>query len=263
MWESVVLISLLALIVSFIGLIVFAVKRNPIWKKCIMALGASFILLIVGVVNMPPGEPQQASNTPKQETQVSTPSANQKEEVPIAEEANTPAAPDPPISSGPQEKPTPQENELYNIGYTPNDFRAIFNNKSRELDAGFALPRLNVEKGAVQDGFRHSLTNNLVIMGTVHKKDGMVRSVSVLGSGDGTIESGANIILAMVVLISTINPELNPDQRGEILKNLGVFDNKTDIMDLNKETTKHGIRYSIVSSEMFGIIFSASNVNDI
>lgn len=139
-----------------------------------------------------------------------------------------------------------------------DDFKDAFNKESATNDFDLTIDDLNVKEGEVQNSFQYMFTDHLGILGSIDKANGKVKDVMMMGSGDGTAKSASNILICIGTLISTVDPTVEPKQRGEILKKLGLFDKKKDIMNLNSKTEKNGIKYSISSSKIMGLTFSAS-----
>lgn len=161
-------------------------------------------------------------------------------------------------------EPTKEEDKKIpgTLGFTPEEFRDRFNKSAKEMSTDFKITDLKVKPGEVQDVFQYMLTKNLVITGAVNKLDGSVREVMILGSGDGTIDSGIDIIMSMAVLIDSVNPELSAEERGRILRELGIFGDNVDVNKLNGNTVRNGKEYWVSSSKELGIMFGVGDVND-
>lgn len=147
------------------------------------------------------------------------------------------------------------------IGMTPEQFKTAFNKVAAEYQSDLIINNITITEGVAQNTFQYMFTKNLGILGTVNKKDGSVREVLLMGAGDGTVKSGADILIGMGILITATNPDLSDIERGNVLRELGVIDGG-DIMDLNKSTVRNGIRYKITTSEDLGIWFSAIDANE-
>jgi hypothetical protein len=90
-----------------------------------------------------------------------------------------------------------------------------------------------------------------------------LRSVTLIGTGDGTMKSGTDIIIGMGVLLSATNHDLPADERGQILKELKIIGNKdVDVMNLDESTVRNGIKYSLSTSKELGVLLTASDAND-
>ncbi|NMM52052.1 hypothetical protein [Paenibacillus aquistagni] len=155
-----------------------------------------------------------------------------------------------------------KEFPLATIGLTPEEFKSSFNSSSEEFDSDLRIKNISVQDGELQDTFQYMFTANLGIVGTVNKSGGKIRDVMLIGNGDGSAKSGADIVIAMGIIIAATNPELSTEDRGEVLKELGLFDENVDVYNLDKNTVRNGIKYRIQGSEVIGIMFSAGDVND-
>ncbi|TQK53295.1 tetratricopeptide repeat protein [Brevibacillus sp. AG162] len=54
MWDLLANTGFFGFILCAIGTIIFAIKRNRLWKKCLAWVGVSFVLFVIGVLNFPP-----------------------------------------------------------------------------------------------------------------------------------------------------------------------------------------------------------------
>lgn len=181
--------------------------------------------------------------------------------------------------SGDEQTSTPvgQSNGTQNIGekvptegksipgsleITPEEFRQRFNDASTRLDAGFNINDFEVKTGEVQDVYQDFLTSNIGLLVAVNKRDGSVRDVTLIAQGDGTLKSGADIIIAMGTLVTAFHPEFTPDERGKVLRDLGLFEEGSDILNLQRDTTRGKYKYWINSSPTIGIMFGVNDKND-
>lgn len=81
---------------------------------------------------------------------------------------------------------------------------------------------LKLETGAVNDSFIASVTENIALIGSIDKKTQQLQSVTMIAQGDGTMHSGANIMLGIGQLIMATAPELDAKGRGQLLKDMGL-----------------------------------------
>ena len=169
----------------------------------------------------------------------------------------------PPIQPAVNSSTTSEETTVPgSLGMTPEQFKDEFNRAAQELDFPYTIKKITVQDGSAQNIFQYMFTDRLGLTGSVNKKDGTVRDVLLLGQGDGSLQSGVDIILAMGVLIESTNPELSPADRGKILKNIGILGDNVDVSNMEGSTIRNGIKYSINSSPQIGIMFSAGDAND-
>lgn len=54
MWDVLANVGFFGCILCVIGTIIFAIKRSSLWKKCLALGGVSFVIFVVGVMNIPP-----------------------------------------------------------------------------------------------------------------------------------------------------------------------------------------------------------------
>lgn len=58
--------------------------------------------------------------------------------------------------------------------------------------------------------------------------------------------------------LGAVDPSLIPDNRNDVLKGLGMFDDDFDILDREEKTTKNGFNYHLSTSEHTGIMLDAN-----
>ncbi|WP_339166080.1 hypothetical protein MKX75_16790 [Paenibacillus sp. FSL R5-0341] len=150
------------------------------------------------------------------------------------------------------------------LGMTPEEFRKSFNKRATEIGNSKLKigKKLEVQTGAVQDVFQYMITDYIGITGSINKADGSVRDVTMIGQGDGTVTSGADIVLAMGLVILSVNPDLPASSVANVLSDMNILDEGVDWSTVDESTEIDGIRYSVLGSETIGIMFSASDVND-
>lgn len=220
-------------------------RSGTLWKKIVACIVYGFIIITVMGAFLGDDEENVASNeTTATSNQTMATSAT-------SSQTNT-------DQSEQKEKPKP----IYSLEFTPNEFKDRFNKAANEFQSDLYINSLEVQKGSVQDTFTYKFTNYLSSVGAVNKQDGSLRSVTILGGSDGTPESGMNTISSMGILIAAVNPELSADQRGTILKEIGLLKENVDILNLNGDTVRNGKKYFINSSEQIGIMFGVQDAND-
>lgn len=143
-----------------------------------------------------------------------------------------------------------------------DDFKEAFNRYCTSNDIDMVIYDIEVQHGEVYNTFQCMFSKNLGLVGTVNKSDASLRELLMVGSGNGTIESGAEILLCMASIIATVDPALKPSERGQIIKKLGMLgDRDRDILNMSHKTKRNGITYTVNSSHMTGIIFSVSTLD--
>jgi hypothetical protein len=138
-------------------------------------------------------------------------------------------------------------------------FRTAFNKSAAMNNFNFRLPNIKAQNGEANNVFQCKITDYLFIMGTVDKTKKGVKEISMLGHLDGTLESSANLILCMATIITSTDSSLSLEQRGDVLRELGIFGaDGANIMNLETKTEKNGLGYFLNTSPQIGIIFGVS-----
>src|SRR5699024_2524028 len=152
------------------------------------------------------------------------------------------------------EKKKEDKNDDLVLPFTVNEFRENFDKAADE----FALPfRSNktakVEEGEVNDTQQVLTASDYVNIFATLNKEGDVLSINLIGIGDGSEDSGFEIISVIGTSIAAAQPELTEDDRGDILKELGVLDEGSfgEMMSTNR----NGFTYSLSIDEATGVMF--------
>ncbi|QLG39960.1 MULTISPECIES: hypothetical protein [unclassified Paenibacillus] len=150
------------------------------------------------------------------------------------------------------------------LNMTPEEFRKSFNKRAQEIGNSKLKigKKLEIQKGAVQDVFQYIITDYIGITGSINKADGSVRDVTMIGQGNGTMTSGADIVLAIGLVILSVNPDVPASSVANILSDMHILDEGVDWSTVDESTEVNGIRYTVLGSETIGIMFSASDAND-
>lgn len=104
-----------------------------------------------------------------------------------------------------------------------------------------------------------SVGNAVAYVITSDKKSGKVIDVMMVGSGTGSIQSGAEIIISMIATIMAVeNPTMNEGERKQISEKLGIL--STDGLQKDVKFTRNGVSYSKSFSEGLGIFLTADRI---
>ena len=141
----------------------------------------------------------------------------------------------------------------------PEEFENNFNNF---IDANVpgALPHLTAgekSNGEVQDSIIYRSSSDVGIVASIKKETGLINSLMFTGVPDGTEDSSLRIIVGMGTFIGAVDPSLTPEDRNDVLKGLGMFDDDFNVLDHEGQTTKNGVKYALNVSEVVGIMLSA------
>ncbi|KQO04465.1 hypothetical protein [Paenibacillus sp. Leaf72] len=215
-------------------------QRKPIYTKWWFWL---IIVLIVGSVSN--------LNKDRSTTPTATNAESSKNETKAASETASNATDSKKDESSKTEKAKAEGVVATDV----ESFRKAFNKASETLGAKFTVKSLKVEGS----GFQHQLTDSIYLNGFVNKETGAIKELLIMGAGDGTPQSGANLILSFGALIGATNPDLETNESGDIFEELGLMESNVDLYNLNKSAERNGIVYTIKSSKETGIWFMAQN----
>jgi hypothetical protein len=229
-------------------------RVKTVIKRTIIGVVILFVAIFVfGIIlqltgYQPPEKPEQprpVTEAPKE--QADDAAEPQAPPPTVAEEANTL-----PVDIQVQKPVAPLFDSV-------KKFRTAFNKAASMNNFNFRLPNLKVQNGEANNVFQCKITDNLILMGTVEKTKNRVKEISMLGRSDGTLESTTNLILCMAVIMASADSSLSPEQRGGVLRELGILDaDSAAIMELSAKTEKNGLEYFINISPMIGIVFGVS-----
>ena len=66
----------------------------------------------------------------------------------------------------------------------------------------------------------------------------------------------------MGTLVTAFHPEFTADERGQVLRDLGLFKEGADILNLEGNTTRGNYEYWVNSSPTIGIMFGIRDKKD-
>lgn len=139
-----------------------------------------------------------------------------------------------------------------------HEFKTNFNAYCTDNGITLNIQKMNIQAGEINNSAQFSMLNKQIgFVGSINKNDNSLKSVTMIAQGNRDIDSGADLFLTMLCLIATVDPTLSADERGAILKSLGLLNKDTDILNLSGNITINGIKYFIDSSHQLGVLFGA------
>jgi hypothetical protein len=138
-------------------------------------------------------------------------------------------------------------------------FKERFNSFAQETDFSYRITDIKIIEGEVNNVFTYMFNSNLALNGQVNKSDNSIRSLTMISQGDGSINSGLNMLIVIGAIISATNPEISPEEKGEILKELGLMSEQVPLSNLSSSTIKNDIKYFLNVSDVMGITFGAQS----
>jgi len=142
---------------------------------------------------------------------------------------------------------------------TYSEFEENFNSfgnsftPAMQLSPGKFSPKNKGDKFSARQAW---ISENIGLVATEADSGRMV-SVVMLGTTDGTINSGLDIIMAMGAIMSGVDKSITSEQRGRILKGLGIIDGSVLKRDKSISMVMRGIKYSAEFAPNVGLSFAA------
>ena len=134
---------------------------------------------------------------------------------------------------------------------TVNEFREKFNAASKRL-----APNLNIELGELKlddKNFTYEFSPTLKLVGTV---DGEQITALKIFTEPKNQDESFQTINVLGLLIATLNPELDAEDRGEVLRDLRMLKEVSTEGSYDWTTTRSGVKYS-VHADKGKVIFTA------
>jgi hypothetical protein len=131
--------------------------------------------------------------------------------------------------------------------------KLLFNEFAKQSKFPYKIKKTPSDTGST---FSYMFTKHLGLVGFFNEDKSLTSLVMIT---DGK-ENAANILLSYAALIYVTNPTLLPEDRGDILKELGIIGSE-DLMSLNTHTIKGNIKYFATSNQTMGLWFGAEKVN--
>lgn len=234
-----ILVGILAIIYGIVKAIINMIKKKGTRNPFII-IAAGFVLAIIGGATADsasealPVEAEKESGEEVAEDEI-------VDEAEIAEENN--------------ENETDKKEYDPKLKITVEEFRENFDKAAEEFDLGFRSNKnAEVEKGEVKDTQKLVTASDFVQVFATLNKDGNMESINLIGSGDGSLDSGMQIIGTIGATIATVQPELTPDERGKILEELKLL-SEDEIPQDEQETINGNFKYTLTVSEFVGVMF--------
>jgi hypothetical protein len=148
-------------------------------------------------------------------------------------------------------------------GINSNQFMTSYNAAGVALDTALRIKgSLDFKEGAVENTFQVMVTENIALVGSVNKVDSSLISVVMIGQGNGTLNSGTDIIIGMLQLICATNPKSTNENRLKVLEDIGMLKKNSDITSIDGEAVLNGKKYSAIYLKSMGLMFTASDANE-
>lgn len=233
----------------------FAAKhwRRKGWNVVVSHVSAGVSGLVLSVIFLAvilPDEKTQSANT------ASDASAAQSEKTKLAgfAAATAETAGKLTASKSSAQTETVDDAPSASLDMSPDEYQERFNRILKSVDMPFRA-KLRIEVGSENNVARASLNDHLALLGTVDKKTGKLKDIMLIGNGDGTSQSGANIVIVAVATLASATPNGSTKTVGpEVIELMKSFD------DESREPASrifNGVKFSHMRSKVTGALFSA------
>ncbi|EGW22137.1 zinc ribbon domain-containing protein [Methylobacter tundripaludum] len=156
-------------------------------------------------------------------------------------------------------KPIKKEN--LGMGFTTTEFISAYKNAAKEMNLTINPNNLTVNDSdnGEEQITNAALSNNLALIITANKISGDVTDIIFIGTGDGTLKSGANVLEGILSAVIATNPKLSKADRGSVINSLG-FGSKRG--QLGGTAIRNGIKYTLTQTETMGTWLTISSTKD-
>ena len=144
--------------------------------------------------------------------------------------------------------------KIFDARLSPEEFREKFN-----ASAGRLAPNLNLTIGSpfAVDGknFRHEFSPKLTLEGSI-ADDGKISALKILTAPKNQDESFQSLNV-LGLLIATLNPELDAEDRGEVMRDLRMLKEVSTDGSYDWTTSRRNVTYS-VRADSGNVTFTAA-----
>jgi hypothetical protein len=129
-----------------------------------------------------------------------------------------------------------------------NAIKLLFNEFSKQIRLKYKIKKFpEAQNGLITYAFSKHLAMMIEI-----NDDQQINSLVMVTDGK---EDALTIISAFGEIIYITNPTMLPEERGDILKRVGIIGDNVDLKTINNYTIEDGIKYSAIYSKSIGLCF--------
>ena len=146
-------------------------------------------------------------------------------------------------------------------------FKERFNSFSKEVTSSLRVRQVKIHEGKPTDpgkAFEYAFSNHLYVVGGLNKNGNSLRTLSIILENTDSPSDIANFLVATLGAIASADPDLKPEERGDILDEIGLSDpqriNSKD--SWTDKTVKNGIQYTLAFMYGQGFIFNAERPSE-
>ena len=154
------------------------------------------------------------------------------------------------------------DEKLIGLGFTPTELMYKMNNFSKKEGLPSLISDIEKLPGSpedINDVYRSTISENLIIQMTTHKGDKNINAIAVIATPKNNDESMLTM-MTYGTIIAACSPHANTETRGKMLLTLMQDENG----NLNKKQSigMKDVKYTFSSSEITGLMFFVENRTD-
>lgn len=217
-------------------------------------IGIAVVVIILGLIGscMFGGENTSAPKSTTSAPQTTTTTTSPQQATPVPSQPTTstntiPATTSPPVT----------------LDMRPEDFQREANRFIKETapQIRMNIERWNISSGSVNDVYKYSFSSANALVCGVDKTNKKIKNIMFI-TIPKTQTDMLNAIAYYGTIIAILNPELDADERGAVIRELGLFEEGADLLNLNGKATRGNVLYSLTSSKEMGIVFGVDVNNE-
>lgn len=154
-------------------------------------------------------------------------------------------------------KESPKKMNRQDLGMTPEAFRIAFNRIASSVQSDYRINKIDIKPGTTKDTFDITFNENQGLIGTVNP-DGKLESVMSISTGDGTVESGLDMVILSGLLVRSISPDIGKKGANDLVTGM-----MNEIVGAKGKTTScevGEVEYFGTYSDQIGFWFGAEGI---
>ncbi|MEK5162017.1 hypothetical protein NYE69_06700 [Paenibacillus sp. FSL R5-0527] len=155
-------------------------------------------------------------------------------------------------------------NDSFSEMLTFDEFKENYQNAVTKYSLDrFSIKDMEAKEETAGGGtFNYLLNNNIALSGTYNESKN-IEIISLLVEGDGTEETGQDIMVSMGLFLMGTNPTLETTDTEDILREIGLDGSDPNKIIDGTSTVKSGIRYTMkLVNDTKVVMLTATNAND-
>lgn len=137
------------------------------------------------------------------------------------------------------------------LGFTAEEFQERFNTQAQRRKMELRVSFIRVEPESEEaDKWLYQFDNRTGFLAMINREDERIRSITYMGSGDGSPQSGLRLMFAFMMLIRAIDPALSDDTANDLA--FALFEAMKN--ESSVERFQNGMRYASLVVKGMGFV---------